>query len=631
MAKTTYDICLHHGVDKQTFIDSFDPDTEASLHKRLECLECCISMNIEESFLETFRSDSRVVQVDERIEAFPANIPSLKSQTATLVTLTPDTSVDGSTIGPMQFYYDTDQINPGTGLKYGYSRDPFVDPPIGEDDAYDLPSSVTWNYRWTGKNVDIVTLEVGPTSASYTGDHDSHPDFDDPSNTGNSKVIPMNWPGLEGVDNNQVTSNKVFSKHAIGVLSAAAGTVCGFAKDANLRVAYLGTGGDGTVECINEIVNWHNSKSNNPETGVPNPTIMIGEYQYLGDRRHAVPIDKINQIVTPNGTYNRPGASWGTDFSEFTSKNIIPWKVYNPDTTAYEWCIVFPWQVESSTIKSALSSAWDAGVICINAAGNNAGVYVKADDPENNGTYCVLDTPYDEIYINYGSANVTASESLTPLYPFKSYGPHGVGGGKSIDVAAGYNSEGLPALDPYTNRGKGIDIIGLGEATWTSYPSFTFSDGNMWGMFSGTSCAAPTVVGKAACIMEREFYYSGVWPSPNKVKELLINYGKKKVGGLQSTDWSSVPSASTDIGNALYFELVKISNSGNGNGGYNFSELAGTTEIRAFFDPRVFSGTKQEVTKGRRPTATQGGNCYPRSNVRYGSRNFVSPDLPTVQ
>ena len=631
MAKTTYDICLHHGVDKQTFIDSFDPDTEASLHKRLECLECCISMNIEESFLETFRSDSRVVQVDERIEAFPANIPSLKSQTATLVTLTPDTSVDGSTIGPMQFYYDTDQINPGTGLKYGYSRDPFVDPPIGEDDAYDLPSSVTWNYRWTGKNVDIVTLEVGPTSASYTGDHDSHPDFDDPSNTGNSKVIPMNWPGLEGVDNNQVTSNKVFSKHAIGVLSAAAGTVCGFAKDANLRVAYLGTGGDGTVECINEIVNWHNSKSNNPETGVPNPTIMIGEYQYLGDRRHAVPIDKINQIVTPNGTYNRPGASWGTDFSEFTSKNIIPWKVYNPDTTAYEWCIVFPWQVESSTIKSALSSAWDAGVICINAAGNNAGVYVKADDPENNGTYCVLDTPYDEIYINYGSANVTASESLTPLYPFKSYGPHGVGGGKSIDVAAGYNSEGLPALDPYTNRGKGIDIIGLGEATWTSYPSFTFSDGNMWGMFSGTSCAAPTVVGKAACIMEREFYYSGVWPSPNKVKELLINYGKKKVGGLQSTDWSSVPSASTDIGNALYFELVKIGNSGNGNGGYNFSELAGTTEIRAFFDPRVFSGTKQEVTKGRRPTATQGGNCYPRSNVRYGSRNFVSPDLPTVQ
>ena len=627
MAKTTYNICLHHGVDKQTFIDSFDADTQASLHKRLECLECCISMNIEESFLETFRSDSRVVQVDERLEAFPANIPSIKSQTATLVTEWPDQSVDGRTIGPMQFYYDTDQITPGnagigtTGFKYGKlaGDDP-------GDDEYNI-GPVTWNYRWTGKNVDIVTLEVGPTSASYTGDHDTHPDYDNPSNTGNTRVIPMNWPGLEGTDNNQVTSNQVFSSHAMGVLSAAAGTVCGFAKDANLRVAYLGTGGDDTVECINEIVNWHNSKSNNPETGVPNPTIMIGEYQYLQDRKYAVPIDKINQIVTPNGTYDRPGASWGTDFSEFVSKNIIPWKVYNPTTTTYEWCVVFPIQVEYSSLKSALESAWDAGVVCINAAGNNAGVYVKADDPEHNGTYCVLDTPYDRIEMNYGGANTISTSSITPRYTFIAYGPHGVGGGKGIDVAAGYNSEGLPVLDSYTNRGKGIDIIGLGETTWTSEPSYTYADGNKWGMFSGTSCAAPTVVGKAACIMEREFYYGGVWPSPNKVKDLLINHGKKKARSLRSTDWSSVPSATSTTTNNLYVVLVRINNLGYSNGGYHFTELAGTPDVRAFFDPRDFSGAKQEVTKGKRPVDTQGGNFYPRSNVRYGSTNFDSPEI----
>lgn len=620
MAKTTYNICLHHGVDKQAFIDSFDPDTEASLHKRFECLECCISMNIEESFLETFRSDSRIVQVDERLEAFPANIPSLKSQTATLVTSTPSTTQDGRTIGPMQFYYDTDQINTGTGFKFGRSA------ATGYDNLYDL-GPVTWNYRWTGKNVDIVTLEVGPTSASYTGDQDTHPDYDDPSNPGNTRVIPMNWPGLEGVDNNQVTSNKVFSSHAMGVLSAAAGTICGFAKDANLRVAYLGSGGDDTVECINEIVNWHNSKSNNPETGVPNPTIMIAEYQYLLDRKYAVPIDKINQIVTPNGTYNRPGASWGTDFSKFVSKNIIPWKVYNPNTTTYQWCIVFPFQTENTSLKSALSSAWDAGVICINAAGNNGGVYVKADDPENSGTYCVLDTPHDQITMNYQSANTITSVSITPRFPFKAYGPHGVGGGKSIDVAAGYNSEGLPTLDGYSNRGKGIDIIGLGAYTWTSYPLSTYADGNRWGFFSGTSCATPTVVGKAACIMEREFYYTGVWPSPAKVKDLLLKYGKKKARSLRTTNWSNVPSATSSISNSLQSGLVNISNSGNSNGGYAFSELAGTTEIRAFFDPREFSGAKQKVTKGKRPVESQGGNCYPRSNVRYGSTNFDSPEL----
>lgn len=619
MAKTTYDICLHHGVDKQAFIDSFNPDTEASLHKRLERLECCISMNIEDSFLETFRSDSRVAQVDERLEAFPANIPSLKSQTATLVTSTPSTSVNGGTRGPMQFYYDTDQINAGE-LKYGKSTT------SGYDDFRDL-GPVTWNYRWTGKNVDIVTLEVGPVSSAYYEYHLNHPDFDDPSNPGNSRVIAMDWPGLEGTSNNQVVSRNVFSAHAIGVLSAAAGTVCGFAKGANLRVAYLGSGGDGTVECIDEIVNWHNSKSNNPETGVPNPTIMIAEYQYLGDRKNAVPIDDVNQIVTPNGTYDRPGASWGTDFSIFVSNNIIPFEVYNPTTSTYQWCVVFPYSSEYSSLKSALASAWDAGIVCINAAGNNGGVYVKSDDPEHSGTYCVMDTPHDQIRMNYQSANTISSSTITPRYPFRAYGPHGVPGGKGIDVAAGYNSEGLPVLDGYSNRGKGIDMIGLGANTWTSYPISTYADGNKWGFFSGTSCATPTVVGKAACIMEREFYYTGVWPSPNKVKNLLKRYGKKKARSLRTTNWSNVPSASTTISNSLQSGLVRISNSGNGNGGYALSELAGTTEVRAFFDPREFLGSKQKVTKGKRPLESQGGNCYPRNNVRYGSINFDSPEL----
>ena len=146
-------------------------------------------------------------------------------------------------------------------------------------------------------------------------------------------------------------------------------------------------------------------------------------------------------------------------------------------------------------------------------------------------------------------------------------------------------------------------------------------------MFSGTSCAAPTVVGKAACIMQREFYYSGVWPSPNKVKDLLINHGKKKVRSLRSTDWSSVPSATSTTTNNVYVTLLRINNLGGGNGGYNFTELAGTPDVRAFFDPRDFSGAKQEVTKGKRPVDTQGGNFYPRSNVRYGSTNFDSPEI----
>ena len=77
----------------------------------------------------------------------------------------------------------------------------------------------------------------------------------------------------------------------------------------------------------------------------------------------------------------------------------------------------------------------------------------------------------------------------------------------NIDVAAGYNSEEYPGLDGYSTRGPGIDIVGLGANTWSSYPTTTYGGTYKWGMFSGTSCATPTVVGKAACIMEE---YSGI-------------------------------------------------------------------------------------------------------------------------
>ena len=72
--------------------------------------------------------------------------------------------------------------------------------------------------------------------------------------------------------------------------------------------------------------------------------------------------------------------------------------------------------------------------------------------------------------ISLGVLVTLTASSTTTYYPFKSYGPHGVE--SNIDVAAGYNSEDYPGLDGYTNRGPGIDIIGLGADTYTAYQSF---------------------------------------------------------------------------------------------------------------------------------------------------------------
>ena len=70
-------------------------------------------------------------------------------------------------------------------------------------------------------------------------------------------------------------------------MSVAGGAINGFAKKATLRAMYANSNiDDDFVEAINALTSfWHNSKSNNPDTGVPNPTIMVGEmaisYRYM--------------------------------------------------------------------------------------------------------------------------------------------------------------------------------------------------------------------------------------------------------------------------------------------------------------------------------------------------------------
>jgi len=51
--------------------------------------------------------------------------------------------------------------------------------------------------------------------------------------------------------------------------------------------------------------------------------------------------------------------------------------------------------------------------------------------------------------IIYGLDNSSASYATNTTWdPFIPYGPHGVD--SAIDVAAGYNSEGIPTLDTYS-------------------------------------------------------------------------------------------------------------------------------------------------------------------------------------
>lgn len=629
MAKVVLDVHLADGVDKQEFVDSFDPNTQADWWNMLDSIPCCISMHVEESFVETFRQDPRIISADDRLEVFPATLPTAISTTKIVTASTPSTASNGGAYMPLQMYVDTDHIYPtNPGEKVGKN--------FTYDDVSTIPGA-THVSKWTGENVDIVTVEVGPISAAYAGNHDTHPDWDDPDNPGTTRIIPMDWntfaPSITEASNIQVTTNSLFSDHAQGVLSAAAGTICGFAKRSDLRVIYM-TGGDGPTEVIDAVVAWHNAKPNNPETGVPNPTIMIGEFQYLNDRRYGIPIDYVSSITTPEGTVNRPGSSWGSNYSAFVERNIIPFSVLDPDTSTYVWCVVMPLQSRASSLQVASDAAWDAGITFINAAGNNGGVYVKQTQRVNYTISVDAAAPYTVYNISYGNAISKTTAVSTTWYPFYAYGPHGCE--KAIDVAAGYNSEGIPGLDSYSNRGPGIDIVGLGSTTWTAYPTSLYADGFRWGMFSGTSCATPTVVGKAACEIEKYYYFNGTWPTPDEVKSILRANGREIVVGIESTDWGGVPVAGGYISNATGGGLVRIFD-GSGNGGYGLTELVGTTRIRAHFSDGDADNTieAKELPLARtnrykrRPSDNPvKGVVYPRRKLRF-TPNVPVDDLPS--
>ena len=853
------DVVLVEGTDKQAFVDSFD-ENKAEWWNMLPSMPTLLVMLVEGDFVETLGADPRVVSATEVPQSFPCTLPDKESMTKRFTSSTSSSYRAASGLGEdnsgLQFYLDTEHIvatDPGGEIqKIGREVGS-----VNGDDAYFVDG--TYTSRWTGKNVDIVTLESGSGGdwSTHQGLHDVHPDFqklaseddsharvdpywyqctfhsnmkntitvnaadgtrenyniavsfggsgiytlsgsdrngtvngsnpplvfqegdtvtfsvsagdhpfeirladggaavNDGSVTNNgsssgdvvwtlrtsSRFIPMDWPDLEAAANNQVTSqdggNSGLTNHGIGVLSVSGGTICGFAKKANLYAMYLVTG-DSPTECIQALIDWHNAKPNNPETGEKNPTIMIAEYQYLQDRKRAIPVDYVDSIVTPNGTVNRPSGShsgdspywyqctahpnmkgtitvntsdgttnnytinvtfggsglysmsgsdrngavsgtnqsitindgdtltfavnagghpfvirvadgganltdgvtgqgatngnvvltttaggWGSDLSDFVRANIIPFKVYDP-TNGTRWCVVMPNQFTYSSLHTALETAWNSGIICVNAAGNNGGTYTKRDDAQD--VYITVDepTPYDITFISYGSNNSASTSSVTTWYPHIAYGPHGTN--NNIDVAAGYNSEAMPGWDGYSNRGPGITVTGLGANTYSAYQSSTYGS-HKWGMFSGTSCATPTVVGKVACLMEKYQYYTGTWPSPNVTKQLLVRAAKNVVrsipSGGTSFSWTNVPSAGgASLSNAISFGNCYIGGGG-GNGGYKYTEAAGTPGLRAFFDEPDFSGHKLKL-KGRRPVQ---GATYPRTPNSIGRTSATYPEL----
>ena len=164
-------------------------------------------------------------------------------------------------------------------------------------------------------------------------------------------------------------------------------------------------------------------------------------------------------------------------------------------------------------------------------------------------------------------------------------------------------------------------------------------------MFSGTSCATPTVVGKAACLIEKYFTYNNEYPTPAQLKAILCqnnyhyghrsddSYAKKYImksdsflrsiagqtgGGI---DWTSVPAASGSSFDTHAMgtqNLCQLEVDDYVNGGIVALELAGTPRQKASLNVKGFD---RHQTRGVRPLT---GATYPRPRI---PRTDTLPEL----
>ena len=681
------DITLVPGTNQTEFVESFADNDSVELVDLLEFLPNLLLLKIEESYIDTFAADSRVLSVDIDEPAEPSSIgyslPASTTQDGDATAEAPLTVLDddnapGADYMPLALYADTD-VMPEPESQVGNT-----DTNPDGDDA-DILEDVEYTSMFFGENVDIVSLEasgnfIGTEITDWDRYHtDPHPDFADPDNPSISRWVPTTWPNTtnQSFDPNDQTASigggtfgesNWFGAHAIGTLSVAGGAVAGFAKKANLHHIFewsntqAGTGSN-SIQCINNVVSWHNSKANNPDTGVPNPTVFVLPIQWSINKEWICPVDRIDSVTHDGVTSNRPVGGWGNDLTPFTDKNITPFRldlqaaagVASGAADRYTWAVTWS-REENTTLKNAIEAAWDAGIVVLCAVGNMGCTYVKRDDAAHDNSTMHIENS-EEFYKMYyasdadlqyygtfiaggvGNSNNGAGETV---YPFRSFGPHGCSRDKSIDVGAVQNSMKNPIIEYASSRGAGVDIMGRGNDTYSSYPNGrNFADGD-WGYFTGTSAAVASIAGMAACEMSKYYYNTGRWPTPNQVKEILTNQSKdnpiKELEGgsifhagagsnidITGKSFSDMPPATAGFGwftNSHHYYRTEMdfyndpkrnllqSHRYQYSGRHNSLDLMGTTAKIGFFNAKGFDRAQSQ---GRRPRE---GGVYPRPKIR---------------
>ena len=385
----------------------------------------------------------------------------------------------------------------------------------------------SYNYTLTGKGVDVVILDGGITP--------NHPEWTD--SNGVSRLQQIDWYTASGLAGTQSANHYLdYDGHGSHVTSIAAGRTQGWARNSriyfvkNSGLAGSEGGGISGSDMFDVIRLWHNNKPVDPNTGYKRPTVVNMSFGIVATEYSA----SLPSVINYRGTnYNR-----GTDYTTLDQmKNNYGWMGFLSGGYYYHpyW---------SSTYEAEVQDMVNAGIHVVVAAGNyNLKIDVPGGDDYNNywGGYA-------DSYYHRGSAPGTRYAVV-------------VG-----NISTSYNSS-LETRSSSSESGPGVHVYAPGtyimgvsskdnagtnkivtDYSLTTVPSVLDSNYNMM-KITGTSMAAPQVVGILACLLELN---PGLTPA--QAKAWLINKSLKNMiydtGG--ATSYNSSTSLTGGNNNFLF-------------------------------------------------------------------------------